>query len=112
MESVRLMVMDGLSTKQASEKLGISVKVLGTWRRKYLNELKMVSSKEGGLGADLFNTELAVLHLMFDSSRARQWWKAVGHEYFSRDFVLFVNNELRETEPTDTLWNASVTWAE
>ena len=36
MDCVRLMVMDGLSTKQASEKLGISVKVLGTWKRKYL----------------------------------------------------------------------------
>ena len=44
MESVRLMVMDGLSTKQASEKLGISVKVLGTWKRKYLNR-KLEASK-------------------------------------------------------------------
>lgn len=59
MESVRLMVMDGLSTKQASEKLGISVKVLGTWRRKYLNELKMVSSKESGLGAAELAEELS-----------------------------------------------------
>ena len=51
MEWVRLMVMYVLSTKQSSEKLGISVKVLGTWKRKYLNDLKRVSSKESALSA-------------------------------------------------------------
>lgn len=59
MDCVRLMVMDVLSTKQASEKLGISVKVLGTWKRKYLNELKMVSSKESGLSAAELAEELS-----------------------------------------------------
>ena len=59
MDSVRLMVMDGLSTKEASQKLGVSIKVLGTWKRKYLNKLKMVSSKESELSAAELAEELS-----------------------------------------------------
>lgn len=85
MDSVRLMVMDGLSIKEASDKLGISVKVLGTWKRKYLNELKMVSSKESALSASELAEELSsVRKQLAREKRINEILKkTVG--YFARD---------------------------
>ena len=85
MESVRLMVMDGLSTKQASEKLGISVKVLGTWKRKYLNDLKRLSSKESALSAAELADELSEVRTQLARQKRINeiLKKTVG--YFARD---------------------------
>ena len=85
MDSVRLMVMDGLSTKEASDKLGISVKVLGTWKRKYLNELKLVSNKESKLSASELAEELSqVRRQLAREKRINEILKkTVG--YFARD---------------------------
>ena len=85
MDSVRLMVMDGLSTKEASDKLGISVKVLGTWKRKYLNELKLVSNKESNLSASELAEELSqVRRQLAREKRINEILKkTVG--YFARD---------------------------
>ena len=85
MDSVRLMVMDGLSTKEASDKLGISVKVPGTWKRKYLNELKLVSNKESKLSASELAEELSqVRRQLAREKRINEILKkTVG--YFARD---------------------------
>ncbi len=85
MDSVRLMVMDGLSTKEASEKLGVSIKVLGTWKRKYLNKLKMVSSKESELSAAELAEELSAVRKQLARERRINeiLKKTVG--YFARD---------------------------
>ena len=84
-ESVRLMVMDGLSTREASDKLGISIKVLGRWKREYLNELKAVSSKESALSASELAEELSqVRKQLAREKRINEILKkTVG--YFARD---------------------------
>jgi len=74
-------------------------------------EFAWLQYKDGGIGSDIFNTELAVLHLIFDSSRARLWWNGLGREYFSEDFVTFVDAELDKNDATDLLWRASTEWA-
>ena len=85
MESVRLMVMDGLSTKDASDQLGINVKVLGTWKRKYLNELKLVSNKESKLSASELAEELSQMRKQLAREKRinDNIKKTVG--YFARD---------------------------
>ena len=75
-------------------------------------EFAWLQYKEGGLDTDLYDTELAVLKLTFDSSRARIWWKVIGREYFSESFVSFVDRQLEKNPPTDTLWEASISWAD
>jgi transposase len=85
MESVRLMVMDGLSTREASDKLGVSVKVLGRWKRDYLDELKSVSSNESALSAPELAEELSrVRKQLSREQRINEILKkTVG--YFARD---------------------------
>ncbi len=84
-ESVHLMIMDGLSTREASEKLGVSIKVLGRWKREYLNELKAVSSKESTLSASELAEQLSqVRKQLAREKRINEILKkTVG--YFARD---------------------------
>ena len=79
------MVMDGLSTKQASETLWISVKVLGTWKRKYLNDSKRLSSKESALSAAELADELSEVRTQLARQKRINeiLKKTVG--YFARD---------------------------
>jgi len=59
---------------------------------------------------DQFATEIAVVDVMFDSSRVRQWWAALGREYFSEEFVRFIDARLESREATDTVWQTVMTW--
>ena len=65
---------------------------------------------DGVIDSDLFNSELAVLRVVFDSSKARTWWSKLGRQYFSEEFIAFVEEEMERTPATDTVWKDASIW--
>lgn len=58
-----------------------------------------------------WNTEFNVLVAFFDSSRTRLWWDAVGHSYFSEEFVRFVHAEILVNPATDQMLPLLADWS-
>ena len=59
LDAIRLMVMDGLSAREVSEKLGISQGMLYKWKKAHLKELGGTSLKDGELSPAEMADELA-----------------------------------------------------
>jgi len=58
-----------------------------------------------------WNGELAIMRVLLDSSRIRDWWNKLGRHYMSNEFVQFVD-QLIEAEPaTDELWTGATNWS-
>ena len=74
-------------------------------------EVAWLQYKHGVIDSDLFETELTIIGVVFDCSRARLWWNEVGRQYFSAEFVEFVDDEIKKSPATDTIWEASANWA-
>jgi hypothetical protein len=74
-------------------------------------EFAWLESKAETIDEAQWNTEHAVLMVILDSSRARDWWGLLGRHYFSEVFVRFVDKEMADNPPTDTLWQGARSWA-
>ena len=74
-------------------------------------EFTWLQYQAGVIDPDLYQTELTVFKVVFDSSRARSWWNQVGRHYYSGKFVKFVDVELEKYPATNTIWEATSTWA-
>jgi hypothetical protein len=75
-------------------------------------EFGWLQYRAGAIDRAQWDTEVNVLHVIFDASRARDWWGALGRYYVSEEFAEFVNGELERVPPTNEIWPAGVTWAD
>lgn len=58
-----------------------------------------------------WNTEFNVLAAFFDSGRTRLWWEAIGRNYFSDEFVDFIDAEILVNPATDQVLPALADWS-
>jgi hypothetical protein len=75
-------------------------------------EFAWLQYQDGVIDSNLYKTELAILGVIFDSSRARLWWSKLGHQYYSPEFAEFVEDEIGKIPATDTLWETAHKWAD
>jgi len=68
--------------------------------------------EDGAIGQEQWNTEIAVLVTIMDPKKTRLWWRNLGSQYFSPEFVKFVNSVLDQHEGTDSIWRKSKNWSE
>lgn len=73
-------------------------------------EFAWLQYQGGAIDEDQYDTELAVIAVIFDASRNRRWWDQLGRQYFSKDFANFVDETLESREATDTLWQKVPVW--
>ena len=73
-------------------------------------EFSWLQYQDGVVDDGQFETEVAVVQWVFDSSRVRLWWDNLGRGTFSTEFARFIDNQLALKPPTDTLWPGIASW--
>ena len=73
-------------------------------------EFVWLQYRDGVIDEDQYRTELAVIEEIFDAARNRRWWSALGKEYVSEEFAVFIEGVLEGREATDTIWQSVPAW--
>ena len=74
-------------------------------------EFAWLRLRDGTIEEGNWESELAVMHVWFDSYRFRTWWKKLGRYYMTEDFAIFVDQLIEVAPPaTDELWSSALEW--
>jgi len=74
-------------------------------------EFAWLQFQDGAIAEAQWETEVAVLLSIFDSSLSRLWWDRIGRQVVGPDFAAFVDENLGASPPTDEVWPSVVTWS-
>ena len=68
-EAARLLLIDGLSAREVSEKLGVNVNMLNRWKREHLRELGAKEEGPGGTSPEEMAQEIEQLRKELSKSQ-------------------------------------------
>lgn len=74
-------------------------------------EFAWLQYRDGAIDDAQWNTEFNVLVAFLDSGRARLWWDIIGRNFFSKEFVRFVDAEILVNPATDQVLPLVVDWS-
>jgi hypothetical protein len=74
-------------------------------------EFAWLQYRDGVIDDAQWNTEFNVLAAFLDSSRTRLWWNTIGRDFFSEEFVRFVDSEVLVRPATDQILPLLTVWS-
>jgi hypothetical protein len=74
-------------------------------------EFAWLQYRDGVIDDVQWETEFNVLAVFFDSTRTRLWWGTIGRDFFSEDFVRFIDAEILVNPATDRVLPLLTEWS-
>ena len=74
-------------------------------------EFAWLQFRDGAIDEAQWETEVAVLLGIFDSSMSLLWWGRLGRDAVGPDFAAFIDQILELNPPTDELWPTALSWS-
>jgi len=74
-------------------------------------EYAWLQFRDGAIDEVQWSAEVSVVRSILDSHRVRKWWKLIGQNISSPEFVEFMDNEILSQPVSENGWQIFSNWA-